>query len=661
MDSSEDAINWSDGGGKEGCSVENGEAQVHQLAKQFTQQSVDSTNGQNFFTADLKSALNPNGDNFSARAWCKAMLQLQADDEQAHPPRTLGVSFRDLNAIGLVRGLLSQRQRKIDILRNLDGLVEAGETLVVLGPPGSGCSTFLKTISGETHGFYVDNGSQLDYQGASVEHIAHDFRSEAIYTAEVDVHFPKLTVGETLYFAARARAPRHIPGVAIVNAYATHLHDVIMAMFGITHTKNIIVGNDFVRGVSGGERKRVTIAEACLSMAPLQCWDNSTRGLDSANAIEFCKTLRIQADINRKTACVSLYQAPQAAYDCFDKVLVLYKSRQIYFGPTSTNVDFLTSMTSPKERIVRSGYEYSVPNTPDDFAARWKASPERARLVEAIQLHNEKFANGEQLDKFKRPRRAQQARIHRVKSPYTLSYTQQVNLCLWRGYRRLKPDPSVTISSLFGNSIVSLSLGSMFYNLQEDTNSFFQRSALLFFAILVNALGCGLEMLTLYAQRGIVERHARYALYHPSAEAFASMLMDLPEPGPFFFFLFVSFSPTLAMSMVFQSIASITRTFVQALPATAIIISALSMYTGFAIPTEYMRDWTSWIRYINPINFGFESLMVNEYHNHEFRCINYVLSGPGFTNIGPDNQVCSTVGSVPGQPSVLGDNYHEDP
>jgi len=67
--------------------------------------------------------------------------------------------------------------------------------------------------------------------------------------------------------------------------------------------------------VSGGERKRVTIAEAALSYSPLQCWDNSTRGLDSANAIEFCKTLRTQADVMGTTSFVAIYQAPQAAYD----------------------------------------------------------------------------------------------------------------------------------------------------------------------------------------------------------------------------------------------------------------------------------------------------------------------------------------------------------
>jgi ATP-binding cassette subfamily G (WHITE) protein 2 (PDR) len=526
--------------------------------------------------------------------------------------------------------------------------------------------------------------------------MAKDFRGEAIYTAEVDVHFPKLTVGDTLFFAARARAPRHIPGGATVNEYATHMRDVIMAVFGISHTNNTIVGNDFIRGVSGGERKRVSIAEACLSMAPLQCWDNSTRGLDSANAIEFCKTLRMQTDINGATACVAIYQAPQSAYDLFDKVLVLYEGRQIYFGPTTaakkyftdmgfvcpdrqTDADFLTSMTSALERLVKPGFEDQVPRTPDEFAVRWKASSERAALMVAIEAYNAKYIlNGEYLEKFKQSRRAQQAKAQRVSSPYTLSYIQQVKLCLWRGFQRLKGDPSITLSQLIANSMVALIIASVFYNLQSNTGYFFQRGALLFFAILMNAFGSALEMLTLYAQRSIVEKHSRYALYHPSAEAFASMLTDLPykvlnaitfnlvlyfmtnlrrEPGPFFFFVLTSFILTLTMSMFFRAIASLTRSLVQALAPAAILILGLVMYTGFTIPITYMVGWSRWINYIDPVAYGFESLMINEFHNREFPCVNYVPSGSGYENVSGANHVCSTVGSVPGSPTVSGDAF----
>jgi ATP-binding cassette, subfamily G (WHITE), member 2, PDR len=141
------------------------------------------------------------------------------------------------------------------------------------------------------------------------------YRGEATYAAEVDAHFPTLTVGDTLYFAALARTPRTVPGGISYEDYALHLRDMVMSIFGISHTINTPVGNDFVRGVSGGERKRVTIAEAVLSYAPLQCWDNSTRGLDSANAVEFCRTLRTQCDIFATCACVAIYQAPQSAFE----------------------------------------------------------------------------------------------------------------------------------------------------------------------------------------------------------------------------------------------------------------------------------------------------------------------------------------------------------
>lgn len=204
--------------------------------------------------------------------------------------------------------------------------------------------------------------------------------------------------------------------------------DVIMAVFGLSHTYDTKVGNDFVRGVSGGERKRVSIAEAALGGSPLQCWDNSTRGLDSATALEFVKTLRLSTSIVGSTAAVAIYQASQGIYNIFDKVVVLYEGRQIYFGPTdtakaffvdmgfhcperATTGDFLTSLTNPAERVIRPGFEGRVPKTPDEFADAWKRSDERARLLGEIQKFEAEFPiGGQQLQHFQRSRDAQQAK-----------------------------------------------------------------------------------------------------------------------------------------------------------------------------------------------------------------------------------------------------------
>lgn len=337
-------------------------------------------------------------------------------------------------------------------------------------------------------------------------------RGEAIYTAEVDVHFPQLSVGDTLTFASRARQPRHLPEGLSRNAFAEHYRDVTMAMFGISHTVNTRVGNEYIRGVSGGERKRVTISEAALSGAPLQCWDNSTRGLDSANAIEFCRTLRLQTGLFNTTAIVSIYQSPQSAYDLFDKATVIYEGRQIFFGRADaarqyfinlgfecparqTTPDFLTSMTAPLERIVRPGFEGKTPRTPDEFAAAWKNSPE----YKALQMEIEEYKtahpiNGPDAEAFRAAKHAQQAKGQRQKSPYTLSYMQQINLCLWRGWKRLFGDPSITIGSLIGNFCMALIIASVFYNLDDTSDSFFQRGSLLFFAVLMNAFGSALEV-----------------------------------------------------------------------------------------------------------------------------------------------------------------------
>lgn len=144
------------------------------------------------------------------------------------------------------------------------------------------------------------------------------FRGDVLYNAEVDTHLAHLTVGETLSFAASAHSPRHVPGRVSRAEADTMMRNVMMAIFGISHTIDTRVGNDFVRGVSGGERKRVSIAEAALTGAKLQCWDNSTRGLDSGNAINFCRNLRLQADLVGVAAAVAIYQAPQSAYEVGD-------------------------------------------------------------------------------------------------------------------------------------------------------------------------------------------------------------------------------------------------------------------------------------------------------------------------------------------------------
>lgn len=504
----------------------------------------------------------------------------------------------------------------------------------------SGCSTFLKTIAGETHGLFLGDGVDVQYEGISWDQMHSHFRGEVIYQAETEIHFPQLTAGETLLFAAQARTPSNrLPGVTR-DQYALHMRDVTMAMLGLSHTVNTKVGNDFIRGVSGGERKRVSIAETTLCGSPLQCWDNSTRGLDSSTALEFVKNIRLSTDYSGTTAVVAIYQASQSIYDLFDKAIVLYEGRQIYFGKAQdarrffiemgfdcpdrqTTADFLTSLTSPSERKARPGFENQVPRTPDEFAARWKASPERKTLLQEIADKNaQNPVGGRQLDVFNQSRAAQKAKGSRAASPYTISYPMQVKLCLWRGFLRLKGDMSMTIASVIGNAVMGIIVSTVFLNLEVNTGSFFQRGALLFFAVLLNAFASALEIMILWQQRPIVEKHYKYALYHPSAEAISSYIVELPSKiliaiffnliiyfiphlrrtaGHFFIFFLFSFTTTLVMSNIFRWIGAVSRSMAQAMVPSSIFMMILVIYTGFAIPTRDMHPWFRWLNWLNPI------------------------------------------------------------
>ncbi|UPK91915.1 hypothetical protein LCI18_002850 [Fusarium solani-melongenae] len=690
--------------------------EIEALARQLTRASTTVGAELHAFCPQPGTRLDPGSPNFDARAWVKAFVKLDESEAGSAPPRSLGVAFRDLNVFGwgtgaehqksvidypldvvksLVDLLSPRKKRRVDILRNFEGVVEEGELLLVLGPPGSGCSTLLKTIAGETAGLEVDPQSYMNFRGIEESHMRTSFRGDVLYNAEVDTHLAHLTVGETLSFAASAHSRRHVPG-GVTRAQAdTMMRDVMMAIFGISHTVDTRVGDDFVRGVSGGERKRVSIAEAALTGAKLQCWDNTTRGLDSGNAINFCKTLRLQADLVGVAGAVAIYQAPQSAYDLFDRVTVLYEGRQIFFGKITeakqyfeslgfecpdrqTTPDFLTSMTSAQERRVKPGYERTAPRTPDEFAERWQASEPRKQLLRELSEYEQNHPREERLAEYQTSRRAEQFKSQRAKSPYTISYAHQVRLTLWRSWRRLLADPGFTIASLLFNLIMALVLGSMFYNLKDDSSTFYYRGGVIFFSLLFNAFASQLEVLTVYAERPVVEKHNRYAFYHQSTQAIASYFIDLPykttnmiifnvtvyfmthlrrEAGNFFFFCLASYLTTLVMSSIYRTLACITRTSHQAMVPSAILSLGLMIYTGFTIPTDYMLGWSRWMNYINPLAYAFEALMANEFHNREFPCGSMVPRGPGYDDLPPESRICAVVGAEPGSNVVSGDRY----
>ena len=430
------------------------------------------------------------------------------------------------------------------ILNDFNGHIKSGEMLLVLGRPGSGCTTFLKSITANLEGAEIAKESIITYNG--VPQSDFHLRGEILFNHENECHFPHLTVAQTLNFAAAARAPRqNIQGLPR-EEYCQYMIEVVMTLFGLSHARNTSVGNDFVRGISGGERKRVSIAEMAVSGALAAAWDNASRGLDSATAFEFINSLRTSASITGTTHAVAVYQASQSMYDLFDKVIVLYEGHQIYFGPASeacayfeemgwqrparmVSGDFLTSITNPKERRARPGLEKSVPRTPEEFEKYWQNSRQCCQCLFEVTRAEKHGPEGEAaLEEFQAFHNLVQAKHTRSTSPYRINFPGQIKICMIRAFQRLRNQPAAAISKLVAQVVQALIVGSIFYGTPQSTDAFFARGSNIFTVVLVNTLMSVAEIPALFQQRPIVEKHVHYALYHPSAEALGSVIADLP-------------------------------------------------------------------------------------------------------------------------------------
>jgi ATP-binding cassette, subfamily G (WHITE), member 2, SNQ2 len=142
---------------------------------------------------------------------------------------------------------------------------------VVLGMPGAGCSTLLKTLANFREEYHAVEGN-VYYDSITSEDLKKHFRGDVQYCPEDDVHFPTLTVDQTLNFAAKTRTP-HVRVDHTREAYTKLITDIVLTVFGLNHTRKTPVGDAFIRGVSGGEKKRVSIAEALATRSCITSWD----------------------------------------------------------------------------------------------------------------------------------------------------------------------------------------------------------------------------------------------------------------------------------------------------------------------------------------------------------------------------------------------------
>ncbi|KAL5450460.1 hypothetical protein PMIN07_008826 [Paraphaeosphaeria minitans] len=581
------------------------------------------------------------------------------------------------------------------ILDGSSGCVKPGEMLLVLGRPGSGCTTLLKMLANKRKGYSEVEGDV--HWGTLDAEEALKHRGSILINTEEELFFPTLTVGKTMDFATRLNIPHHLPKDADnAEDFRLKFKSFLMDSMGISHTEDTKVGDAYVRGVSGGERKRVSIIEALANRGSVVCWDNSTRGLDASTALEYTRALRCLTDELGVATIVTLYQAGNGIYDLFDKVLVLDEGKQVFYGSLEearpfmesqgfvcgdgANIaDFLTGVTVPSEREIHPDFESRFPRNAGELELAYRQSDIKANMdqelnyptTEEAKSNTHSFCEAMALDRSPRLPKS---------SSMTVSFQDQMKACIIRQYQILWGDKATFFIKQGSTIIQALIAGSLFYNAPADSNGLFIKGGALFTGLLYNALVAMSEVTDSFAGRPILAKHKNFAFYNPAAFCLAQITVDIPilffqvtvfvvilywmtflkaTAAAFFTCWFIVYLTAFTMTAFFRMIGAAFPSFDAASKVSGFSVTAMILYIGYQIAKPAMHPWFVWIYWIDPLAYGFEAVLANEFKGTTIPCVNNNLI-PNYLPqyLDPTHQSCAGVGgAAPGAISVSGEDY----
>lgn len=192
---------------------------------------------------------------------------------------------------------------------------------------------------------------------------------------------------------------------------------------------------------------------------------------------------------------------------------------------------------------------------------------------------------------------------------------------------------------------------------------------------MLNSFVPAFEVDLMWAQRPIVEKQHRYAFYHPFVERLASMLCDFPSKlalsfmlhipvyfmtnlrrtaSSFFTYWCFMLVNLITMAMLFRMIGTISKSRNGTMTPVSILTVLCVLYAGYVVPPPYMVPWLGWFRFINPVAYTYESLMINEFSDRRFPCSNTVPHGPEYSNINLSLKLCPEIGRMAESGSVDG-------
>ncbi|XP_010277768.1 PREDICTED: ABC transporter G family member 10-like [Nelumbo nucifera] len=521
----------------------------------------------------------------------------------------------------------SSRSATKYILKNVDCVAKAGEITAIAGPSGAGKTTLLEILAGMIPPGRISGQVLVNDQPMGAAH----FRKVSGYVTQHDALFPLLTVEETLMYSARLR------GCGGRSVAAARVKELLKEL-GLDHVKDSRIGGDSARGISGGEKRKVSIGVDLVHDPSVLLVDEPTSGLDSASALHVVTLLKTMVVNQGKTIVLTIHQPGFRLLELFNQVVLLSNGTVLHHG----SMDFL------EKRLKDAGHYIPCHVNVLEFAigVTETLGIQTSSALEGQLLIEDKAAENHQEEDEQQKKRLTTTSasdfIEEKHIFYPNSRFREVLILSQRFCSNIFRTKQLFAARMIQALVAGVVLGTIFMNVNNDTTRVRLQTRLGFFAFsLTFLLSSTTEGLPIFLQeRRILMRETSRGAYRVSSYVTANTLVFLPflllfallysvpvywlvglrrEIDGFLYFCLVVWVVVLMSNSFVACFSALVPNFIMGNSLIAGFMGSFFLFSGYFISKNSIPKYWIFMHYLSFFKYPFECFMINEYGGEKGR------------------------------------------